>query len=673
MKNLFVNGLLLMAITLVLAGCSNGQNNAGNGETPVDDNTLVIFDGNAGGFITGAAARQSTNADGKIINLANFVTVTDKKITVAWNPDDGDNGAFRFIVDIDSSVQTNLSDYTRFKMNWTCGAATGAYFNISLYFNGNRMLSNWVGPGTGSFDFIDDLPGWAAGWGDAVVGTIRGFEIYAGADQVIGDGELVITKIWFEGDGGNDGDDDEIDLSQPGKSVTDANPLVTNVYCADPTAIEYEGRLYVYGTNDHQQYLYDKKGDNRYNRIKSLVMLSTDDMVNWTYHGTIDIGELSPWIIASWAPSIVSRVEADGKTHFYLYYSNSGFGVGVITATSPTGPWTSPLTKSLIDGDHPSVNHEWTPFDPGVVIDKDGVGWLAFGAGEPGTKYMPGGSHIVKLGSDMISLDSEVTRIPAPYHFEANELNYINDTYVYTYNTSWEPRTDWASGGIDAPAPSQCCMSYMTTRTPLDPDSWVYRGNYFKNPGDNGLEYSNNHTHLHKYNGQYYLFYHTLVLQKKYGVGGGFRSLFADIIEVNETTLEISEATPTIKGLDQIRNFDPNRVNLFATLAVSAGLAFEPYDEKGAMFVTSKTDGSWSMVRGVEFNAGAKTITAKVKGEGSIEVRLDSRDSAPVGHIAVSGSDWQDVTVALPESVSGKKNLFFVFDDGLSAYTWTVN
>ena len=29
-----------------------------------------------------------------------------------------------------------------------------------------------------------------------------------------------------------------------------ANPLVDHLFIADPTAVEYEGRLYVYGTND---------------------------------------------------------------------------------------------------------------------------------------------------------------------------------------------------------------------------------------------------------------------------------------------------------------------------------------------------------------------------------------------------------------------------------------
>jgi len=65
-----------------------------------------------------------------------------------------------------------------------------------------------------------------------------------------------------------------------------ANPISPNVFCADPTGVEYNGRLYIYGTNDHQQYeAVGDDGKNDYVHIKSIVMLSTDDMVNWEYHG----------------------------------------------------------------------------------------------------------------------------------------------------------------------------------------------------------------------------------------------------------------------------------------------------------------------------------------------------------------------------------------------------
>lgn len=281
-----------------------------------------------------------------------------------------------------------------------------------------------------------------------------------------------------------------------------ANPLIDFNFTADPTAVEHEGRLYVYATNDQQQC--DEKGpdsDNTYERIKSLAMMSTEDMVNWTWHGTIDVEALAPWIVASWAPSVVSRVEEDGLTHFYLYFSNSGVGSGVLTSTSPTGPWTSPLHRSLVDYSDPGNEDCEHPFDPGVVIDPEGTGWITFGAGV---------SKIARLGKDMISLDSEITPLPAKFHFEANELNFINDTYVYTYNTDWKDHSDW---NLEVPAPSICCMSYMTSKTPLEPSSWTYHDNYFRNPGENGFDYSNNHTHLHKYKGQWYIFHHTMSLR----------------------------------------------------------------------------------------------------------------------------------------------------------------
>ena len=40
----------------------------------------------------------------------------------------------------------------------------------------------------------------------------------------------------------------------PKLTSDNANPLLDFMFTADPTAVEYEGRIYVYATNDHQQY-----------------------------------------------------------------------------------------------------------------------------------------------------------------------------------------------------------------------------------------------------------------------------------------------------------------------------------------------------------------------------------------------------------------------------------
>ena len=446
-----------------------------------------------------------------------------------------------------------------------------------------------------------------------------------------------------------------------------ANPLSDFTFVADPTAIEYNGRLYVYGTNDNQQLeQVGKEGRNTYERIHSLVMLSTDDMVNWTFHGTIDVASISPWGMASWAPSIVSRVEEDGKTHFYLYYSNSGAGVGVLTATSPVGPWTDPLGRCIVSGSTPGLGDCEAPFDPGVVIDENGVGWLSFGGGDKnksGTDYMPGNTRIVRLGKDMISLDSEIVELKAPYHFEANELNYLNGTWIYTYNTNWKDRTEWP---YQQAKPTRCCMSYMTSRTPLDQDSWVYQDNYFKNPGDYGMPFSNNHTHLSKYKGEYYLFYHAMYLQDYKGTKGGFRSLCVDKLRVDEKDLKLNMGEATLKGVTQINPLNPFALQQAETTAATLGVSFEPMGEPGNMVVTGSKDKQSSiLVRGVDFSKAPGKLQVQVAGKGKIEVRLDNPEGPVVASIQFDKDKLSSVSAKLKEKVkAGIHDLYFTIGEG---------
>lgn len=451
------------------------------------------------------------------------------------------------------------------------------------------------------------------------------------------------------------------------KTAAETNPLLSNVFCADPTAVEYDGRLYIYGTNDHQQYdAVGAEGQNTYEHIKSLVIISTDDMVNYTYHGTIDVGEICPWAIASWAPSITSRIEEDGLTHFYLYFSNSGWGTGVITSTSPTGPWSDPLGTSLVDGNTPGLDGCQSPFDPGVCIDDNGVGWLAFGGGD-------GGSRIVRLGSDMLSLDSEITKIPSKFNFEASELNYINGTYVYTYNNDWSSHSSgWDIDGV-YPPPS-CSMSYLTTKTPLDPDSWVYQDYYFRNPGEQGLEYSNNHTHLHKYQGKYYLFYHSLFPQKSLGTYGGFRSLCVNEAVVNEDTVTIEKVTATREGVAQIKQLDPFQAVQAETLAACAGVSYTQTDDTGNLTVSctdsSAGAGAWLCVRGADFKEGAEYFAAKVKGTGRVDVYLDNIEGTAAASVEFSCDDWNTVYSEVFTDISGIHDVYFVIPSGFEFDSW---
>ena len=480
------------------------------------------------------------------------------------------------------------------------------------------------------------------------------------------------------------------------KGASNGNPISASVFCADPTAIEYEGRLYVYGTNDYQQYIANKKtGENGYGNIKSLVVFSTDDMVNWTFHGTIDVGKVcGSWCGQSWAPSAIWREKANGTKEFFIYFANGGGSVGVIKSIkSPVGPFTSPNSNAMIRHGMAGVDPCNWVFDPGAVIDDNGVGWIAFGGGDPqstGSKLWPGNSRIAKLKSSLTALDGAAVNLPAPYLFEASEINIMNGRFVYTYNTSWGDRNDWSKfeKRNSQPAPSTCSMCYMVTDTPLEPDSWEYRGEYVPNEGsfsNLGCDWGNNHTHLQKFNGSYYLLYHGNVLEKTLKSKGamdskasGYRSLCINKMTVNENTQKITKATLNKTGVTSIKNMDPYQLQQAETMASAGGVMYEDFkniktvptrntlgnDASEDLYV-KMAEGSWTSVRKVDFGTnGAKSFTLRAKGTGKLEIRLTSRTSIASATLEFSSTTFTDFSLDLDTTkFIGNKNVFFVFTE----------
>ncbi|MBQ8883184.1 MAG: family 43 glycosylhydrolase [Oscillospiraceae bacterium] len=438
-----------------------------------------------------------------------------------------------------------------------------------------------------------------------------------------------------------------------------SNPISPNVFCADPTCVEYEGRLYIYGTNDHQQYeAVGDEGKNSYEKIKSLVVFSTDDMANYEYHGIINTEKIAPWIYNSWAPSIVSRVESDGLTHFYLYFSNNGNGVGVITATHPLGPWSDPLGKPLVYQGMPDLENCPAPFDPGVLIDDMGTGWLAFGGGVEarGDNIHTKVPKIVRLGKDLLSFDSEFVSIDAPYFFEASELNFENGTYIYTYSTDWQSRDKWDRQDINAPA--VCSMGCLTTKTPLDSDSWEFKGGFFLNAGESGMEWCNNHTHLAEFKGTKYILHHTMHIQERMTTKGGFRCMCVDYLPYSDKDFPITKATR--QGVSQIKSLNPYTLHSGSEMFTCADVWYEEIS-LGKMAVKSLKYGAWTYIKSVEFSKETESFTLKIKGNGCIGVYLDSENSQPIGVVETFGDKYKEVSVTLKEKISGIHNLYFAF------------
>jgi arabinoxylan arabinofuranohydrolase len=469
------------------------------------------------------------------------------------------------------------------------------------------------------------------------------------------------------------------------KGTSNVNPISSCVFCADPTAIDYKGRLYVYGTNDHQQFIKNgKKGSNGYGNIKSLVVFSTDDMVNWTFHGTIDVGKVcGGWCGQSWAPSAVWRTTDKGVDEFFIYFANGGGSVGVIkSTTSPVGPFKSPRTSAMITQNTPGVRPCNWVFDPGAVIDSTGQGWIAFGGGDPqssGSKLWPGNSRIAKLSSTMTSISGSAVNMPAPYLFEASELNIMDGKFVYTYNTSWSDRNDWSkfTKRNGQPAPSTCSMCYMVSDNPLDPESWEYRGEYVANPGSFGFGSGNNHTHLQKFEGNYYLFYHSSMLEQSMKTGAsGFRSIGVNKATVNESTQKIGKVTMSKTGISAIKKLNPYELQQAETMSTSGGISYEDFtnitkvtsintlgNDASKNLQVKMAAGAWTFLRGVDFGeTGASKFTLNAKGTGTLEIRLASKTAKAAATVDFSSTTISEHTVDLdPTLFTGVKSVYFVF------------
>ena len=482
-------------------------------------------------------------------------------------------------------------------------------------------------------------------------------------------------------------------LASDYKGSANNNPISANIFCADPTALEYNGRVYVYGSNDHQQFIANgKKGENNYGSIKSIVVFSSDDMVNWTFHGTIDVAKLcsswvtSPWYQGfgvSWAPSVTWRTTEEGVDEFFLYFCNSSHGVGVLKANSPIGPWKSPNNKLMIHYDTPGANPANTNanFDPGVVIDDNGVGWISFGGLGPSV-IMPNAARIAKLKPSMTELDGAAVKIYAPYHFEANELNVIGGKFVYTYCSNWASRNDaeWnaykSEHGINVPKPNTCTMCYMVSDNPMDPDSWVYKGVYGPHPG---MGTNNNHSHLQKFQGEYYHFYHGAPLMESWRSAGVieqncgiFRSICVNKATVNEATQNIPTVTTNLEGVEPVKSLNPYELQQAETMASCGGVEYEDYtnikkntrisklgnDASENMQVNMRA-GSWINVRNVDFGTtGASKFMLRAKGTGTVDLRF-GRAGRPIATLEFSSTDMEDHTIELNATkFQGVKNNF---------------
>ena len=454
---------------------------------------------------------------------------------------------------------------------------------------------------------------------------------------------------------------------QPG----DSNPVMTQHFGADPYAIVYDGRVYLYMTGD--EIGYDKDGkicENTYGDINTIRVISSDDFVNWTDHGAIKAAGpkgAAKWGGNSWAPAACYKM-IDGKPKFFLYFANSGNGIAVLTSDSPVGPFVDPIGEALISRQTPNCDSvEWL-FDPAVLVDGDDA-YLYVGGGIPSPDMAanPGTARVVKLNKDMISLAEDPKPIEnVSYLFEDSGINKINGKYIYTYCSNFSVPEGGSPEGFGNGE-----IIAMTSDNPEGP--FKHYGSILKNPGYFFGTGGNNHHCIFEYHGEYYIAYHSRILEDDMDVHGGYRSTNIDKISFDKDG-NILPIKGTRKGVKPTKRVNPYASVWGTTMSNQNGIGVKPYGEVseeagyGIMILSDITDGSWICVSNVDFGTSSPEsvfISMRGNAKGSVHVRIDSINNKDVAVVNFDGStEFVSCDATMQDNIMGVHDVYFVYENG---------
>ena len=476
-----------------------------------------------------------------------------------------------------------------------------------------------------------------------------------------------------------------------GKNPGDSNPLISHKFGADGFGMVDGDRVYMYMTNDTQGYEPDpvtgRSPQINYGDINQLTVISSEDLVNWTDHGEIQVAGpqgVAPYTNNSWAPGAVQK-EVDGETKTFLYYANGGGSSNVIVGDSPLGPWTNERDSTLIDGRTPGAQDVVWKFDPAPFIDPaDGQEYLYFGGG-PASTSLPAAERFnnpknmrgIELTEDMVSTQGSAFVLDTPVSFEAPHVFEREGLYYMTYSSHFGG-PDF--GGNQTPLPGYPGGGQIPYMISEDPAAWpkeAYEGVLFPNQsqffgaGTGG----NNHQSVFELGGEYYFTHHAPTLNKR--INGdqtqGYRSPHIEKLQFNADGT-IQQVVGTYAGVEQVKDLDPYRVLEAETIAWRQGLTTVAVDRPSVEFgedapnlaLTDIDAGDWTSLSSVDFgDTGAASVGATVRPlaeDSAIEVRLGDRTAPVVATVPVDGTvgEWTDVSADLT-GVTGVHDVYFTF------------
>jgi hypothetical protein len=449
-------------------------------------------------------------------------------------------------------------------------------------------------------------------------------------------------------------------------------PLFQTKYTADPSPLVVGDTLFLYTSHDASPE--DIPDENEKGSagffMYDWLLWSTTDMVNWTEHGAVASLKDFPWRSRENGAWAIQTVERNGK--YYLYAPLHGHGIGVLEADSPYGPFKDPLGKPLVWD-----QSNWYDIDPSVYTDDDGQAYMYWG--NPHTFW-------AKLGSDMTSLTSEVTKLPhipnyqeGPWFYKRNLTPTLSQGEGAKTGRSSSPSGRTGEVYYLAFA-STCCpeaLGYAMSDSPTGP--WEWKG-YIMRPTERDR---GNHPGICDYKGHSYVF------------GQNYDLMHLDTYEHHERrSVSATEITYNADGtiqevpywLDQQPMKQLHWLNPYQRVEAetmnwgyglksakmgieNTGVVKDMPESTGKknMYIYDLNDGEYIRLRGVDFSKGAKafSLVAAATGTATVTLRLDRVKGDVIGTAVVKNTgsvEKYKTFTAKVKDAAGVHDLYICFD-----------
>ena len=415
-------------------------------------------------------------------------------------------------------------------------------------------------------------------------------------------------------------------------------PLFQTKYTADPSPLVVGDTLFLYTSHDASPE--DIPDENEKASagffMYDWLLWSTTDMVNWTEHGAVASLKDFSWRSRENGAWAIQTVERNGK--YYLYAPLHGHGIGVLTADSPYGPFTDTLGKPLVWD-----QSNWFDIDPSVFTDDDGQAYMYWG--NPHTFW-------AKLGDDMTSLTSGVTKLP---HIP----NYQEGPWFYKRN-----------GHYYLGFASTCCpeaLGYAMSDKPTGP--WEWKGYIMRpTPRDRG-----NHPGICDYKGHSYVFGQNYdLMHLETFEHHERRSVSATEITYNSdgTIQEVpywldQQPIQQLHWLNPYQRVEAETMNWGYGLKSSkmgirnTGVVKDMPESTGRrnMYIYDINDGEYIRLRGVDFGKGARQFSiiaaAAAQAGCTVTLRLDSQEGEAIGTAVIKSTGSAEKYKTFSTKVSG--------------------